>query len=82
VIYASAFAKKRYCARAHFELNPVVGKYEFPHILKFKIPGHSGDRNSLLRRTVSQNMYTIQTNRCHSNFEKKKCSIVKIDILQ
>ncbi len=35
------------------------GKDKFPHILKLKLPGHGGDRNSLLRRTVYQNMYTI-----------------------
>ncbi len=43
----------------HFEMNPIIGKDEFNHILKFKIPGHNGDRNSSLVRTVYQNMYTI-----------------------
>jgi hypothetical protein len=40
-------------------VNPVVAKDEFPHILKFKIPGHSGDRNSSLVRTVYQNMCSM-----------------------
>jgi hypothetical protein len=40
-------------------MHPVVGKDKLHQILKFKIPGHSGGRNSLLCRTVYQNMYTI-----------------------
>ena len=52
------FKKKKLCASA-FKMNPVVGKDEVPHILKFKIPGHSGDRNSLVVCTVYENMCTI-----------------------
>ncbi len=58
VFNASIFFKRN-CVRSHFEINPVVRKDKFPHVLKFKIPGHSGGRNSLWSRTVYENLCTI-----------------------